>query len=104
MDIVLLNLHGAMVAQEEEDCEGDLTARVREVVGRDVVIGLVLDPHCHLSRLMIKNSDLILIYKEYPHVDILERAKDLFDLAVKAKQGEIRPTMGVFDCRMVKWF
>ena len=33
VDMVLLGLHGAMVADGYEDCEGDLLARVRALVG-----------------------------------------------------------------------
>src|SRR5262249_26291766 len=33
VDIVLLNLHGAMVAQGYADCEEDLVRRVRDIVG-----------------------------------------------------------------------
>ena len=33
VDIVLLGLHGAMVARGYDDCEGDLLARVRTIVG-----------------------------------------------------------------------
>jgi microcystin degradation protein MlrC len=31
--MVLLGLHGAMVADGYDDCEGDLLARVRQIVG-----------------------------------------------------------------------
>src|SRR3982750_1963982 len=33
LDMVLLNMHGAMVAEGYDDCEGDLLARVRTIVG-----------------------------------------------------------------------
>ncbi|MFX4516566.1 M81 family metallopeptidase, partial [Acinetobacter baumannii] len=33
LDIVLLGAHGAMVADGYDDCEGDLLARLREIVG-----------------------------------------------------------------------
>ena len=33
VDAVVLGLHGAMVAQGYDDCEGDLLARVRAIVG-----------------------------------------------------------------------
>ena len=49
VDVVLLGLHGAMVAQGYDDCEGDLLERVRGSVGPGVVVGAELDPHCHLS-------------------------------------------------------
>ena len=34
VDAVILGLHGAMVAQGYDDCEGDLLARIRDIVGR----------------------------------------------------------------------
>ena len=101
VDIVLLPLHGAMVASGYDDCEGDLISRVRQVVGPDVVIGVELDLHCHLTEQMVADADLIVIYKEYPHTDIALRAAELFDLAVNTAEGQIKPTMALFDCRMI---
>ena len=46
---VLLGLHGAMVAQGYDDCEGDMLARERPITGPDVIIGATLDPHSHLT-------------------------------------------------------
>jgi microcystin degradation protein MlrC len=101
VDIVFLSLHGAMIADGYDDCEGDLLAHCREIVGPDVVIGGLLDPHCHLTEAMLENATLLVAYKEYPHVDIPERARDLFELAWDAAQGKTRPVMREFDCRMI---
>jgi microcystin degradation protein MlrC len=101
VDIVLLMLHGAMIAQDYEDCEEDIIRRVREITGPDAIIGVELDLHCHLSESMIAPADLVITYKEYPHDDVNDRARELFALAVDAKLGRIRPTMALFDCRMV---
>ena len=101
VDVVLLSLHGAMVAESCEDCEGDLLGRVRALVGPKVVIGAELDPHCHLSAAMVAACDLLVFYKEYPHTDTFERAEELVDLALRAARREIRPAMGVFDCQMI---
>ena len=49
VDGVLLGLHGAMVAHGYDDVEGDIIERVRAIVGPDCVIGVELDPHCHLT-------------------------------------------------------
>ena len=38
VDAVVLPLHGAMVAEGYDDCEGDILSRVREIVGPDVPI------------------------------------------------------------------
>ena len=49
LDGVLLGLHGAMVAHGYDDVEGDIAERVRTIVGPHCVIGMELDPHCHLT-------------------------------------------------------
>ena len=101
VDIVLLPLHGAMVAEGYDDCEGDLIRHVREIVGPEVVIGVELDLHCHLSDDIVNYADLVVIFKEYPHTDIGDRAEDLFRLAVATAEKRIRPTMAMFDCQMI---
>ena len=50
VDGAVFNLHGAMVAQGYDDCEGDFLERARALAGPDCVIGIELDPHCHLTR------------------------------------------------------
>lgn len=101
VDVVLLMLHGAMVAQGYEDCEEDLIRRVRALVGPQAVIGVELDLHCHLSETKIAAADLLITYKEYPHTDIASRAHELFELAVATRLGKVRPAMALFDCHMV---
>jgi len=101
LEIVLLSLHGAMVADGCDDCEGDLLARVRALVGAEVVVAAELDLHCHLTEQMVAASDLLVLYKEYPHTDTYERAEELLDLALRTARGEIRPVMAAFDCRMI---
>src|SRR6201995_271379 len=71
-DVVLLFLHGAMVSQACDDCEGDILARVRDAVGPKVAIGAELDPHCHLTPLMVEKANAIILMKEYPHTDYME--------------------------------
>jgi len=101
VDIVLLNLHGAMVAQGYDDCEEDVIRRVRALAGSDAVICVELDLHCHLSHSKISLADVVITYKEYPHVDVNERAGELYRLAVATRLGQVKPTMALFDCRMI---
>jgi microcystin degradation protein MlrC len=103
-DIVLLFLHGAMVSQDCDDCEGDIIARVREIVGPRAVIGVELDPHCHLTPLMVEKANAIILMKEYPHTDYMERGKELFDICAGAAEGKLKPVSYVFDCRMVGFY
>lgn len=101
MDVVLLGLHGAMVADGYDDCEGDLIGRIRDLVGPDAVIGAELDPHCQLSQAMLDKADVLICFKEYPHVDFAERGEELVELCLRAARREIRPVMAAFDCRMI---
>lgn len=100
VDIILLALHGAMIADGYEDCEGDLISHCRGIAPQAVIGGL-LDPHCHLTRAMLDNASLLVAFKEYPHVDVPERAEDLFRLAAETAEGKIKPVMRDFDCRMI---
>jgi microcystin degradation protein MlrC len=99
VDIVLLGLHGAMVARGYDDCEGDLIARVRALAGPDCVVGAELDMHCHLTAQMVEGADVIVAFKEFPHTDFLARAEDLLELCLKTVRRQVKPASAVFDCR-----
>jgi microcystin degradation protein MlrC len=99
-DVILLSLHGAMIADGYDDCEGDLIAACRKIAP-NAVIGGLLDPHCHLTDLMMENATLLVAFKEYPHIDIPARAQELFTLAMDAAEGRTKPMMADFDCKMV---
>jgi microcystin degradation protein MlrC/pimeloyl-ACP methyl ester carboxylesterase len=102
---VILVLHGAMVAEGYDDCEGDLLERVRAIVGPDVPIGVELDLHCHFTERMRLNADTIICFKEYPHVDAVPRMKELIRIVLDTAAAKVRPTTAVFDCKMVGlWF
>lgn len=101
VDIVFLQMHGAMVAHGYDDCETDMLRRVREIVGPDVKIGVELDLHCDVTRESVDLADAIVIYKEYPHIDVGDRAEELFTIIADAAEGKIKPTMGLYDCRMI---
>jgi microcystin degradation protein MlrC len=101
VDAVLLSLHGAMVAEQTVSCETDLVQRIRAVVGPSVPIGVELDLHCHLTQALVSAATAIVIFKEYPHIDVRERAAELFDIIAAAVERRARPRMSVFDCRMI---
>ncbi|HEX5328071.1 MAG TPA: M81 family metallopeptidase [Acetobacteraceae bacterium] len=101
LDGVLLGLHGAMVAHGYDDVEGDVIERVRVIVGQRCVIGVELDPHCHLTVKRVTLADIIILYKEFPHTDVVERAEDLLTLVLRAVRGEVRPVMSLYDCRQI---
>ena len=104
VEAVALGLHGAMVAHGYDDCEGDLLAHAREIVGPRVTIGATLDPHCHMTPTMLAAADVLICYKENSHTDFIERAGELVTLLLRTARGEIRPVSSVWDCRMIDLF
>ena len=101
VDLVLLNMHGAMVADGHDDCEGDLLACCRAIAGVDAVIGVELDLHCSITPKMLAAADALITYKEYPHIDTKERAAELYAICRDEKLGKTAPVMAAHDCRMV---
>jgi Uncharacterized conserved protein len=104
VDAVVMGLHGAMVAQGYDDPEGDLLDRIRAMVGPQVLVCAEFDPHSHLTARRVAAADFFVVFKEFPHTDFVDRARDLWDIAVRALKGEVRPVMSVFDCRMIDVF
>ena len=103
-DLALLNLHGAMTADGYDDCEGDLLRGLRRITGTSTVICAVLDPHCHLSDSMVRDADLLICSREYPHTDYPARMQELFELGIDIVDGKLAPIAAVFDCRMIGFY
>ncbi len=93
LQIIVLNLHGAMVADGYDDCEGYLLEKIRETVGEKVAIGVLLDLHGHHTPAKQQNADAVIYYHEYPHTDLYDRAKELFDTMIKTAHHHCRPKM-----------
>lgn len=88
---VLLALHGAMVAEVDDDADGWILDRVRAAVGPDVPIVATLDMHANISQRMLVAADVLIGYDTYPHIDQRERAREACDLIVRLVRREIRP-------------
>ncbi|NLS18452.1 M81 family metallopeptidase [Rhizobium sp. P40RR-XXII] len=104
VDAVILGLHGAMVADGYEDTEGDFLSHIREIVGPDILVCAELDPHSHLSEKRLTAANFLVYFKEFPHTDFVDRAEDLWRIAIDTLEGRVKPVMSVFDCRMIDVF
>ena len=100
VDAVLMGFHGAFVAEGYDDPEGDVLERIREIVGNDCVIGCEYDPHVQLTEKRVRLADVTILFKEYPHIDVVPRAEELLTLVLKTVRGEIRPVASLVDPRM----
>jgi microcystin degradation protein MlrC len=75
LDGLLLNLHGAMVAEGHPDMERDVVHQVRSALG-DVPVVAVLDLHGNPSLELAAGCDAVIAYDTYPHVDMWERGRE----------------------------
>ncbi|GAB1577189.1 M81 family metallopeptidase [Bordetella petrii] len=91
-DAILLDLHGAMVAEHRDDGEGSLLARVR-AAAPGVPVGVALDLHGNVTQAMIDNADVIVAFKTYPHVDMYETGEHAGRLLFGMLEGGCRPVM-----------
>ena len=88
-DAVYLDLHGAMVAEHLDDGEGEVLARVRKVIGKDLPLIASLDLHANVTPEMIAHADALVAYRTYPHVDMADTgraAAEHLALLLKTKQ------------------
>ena len=90
-DAILLNLHGAMVAEHLFDGEGELLARLRAAVGPKVIIAATLDLHANVTDQMAREADILVSYRTYPHVDLYEIAEETVEILAQALAGTIKP-------------
>jgi microcystin degradation protein MlrC len=90
IDGILLDLHGSMVVEGIDDGEGDLIAALREVVGPNCPIVVTTDLHSNHSARRVEQSDAIIGYDTFPHVDMAERGREAADLIVRAVRGEVQ--------------
>ena len=77
LDGICLVLHGAMATEHIRDAEGELIRRLRELPNGDhVPIGGVLDLHGNISRDFAEQTQAFVAYRQNPHVDACEAARD----------------------------
>jgi microcystin degradation protein MlrC len=94
-DGVLLAQHGAAVSERYRDADGEIAARVREAVGHETPVGMVLDMHANLSQQMIDNVTVAVVYRTNPHLDASIRAAECAEIIVRTARGELRPVQAL---------
>jgi microcystin degradation protein MlrC len=75
LDGVYLDLHGAMVTEHLDDGEGELLARVREIIGNDLPLVVSLDLHANVTPEMVEQADALIAYRTYPHIDMADTGR-----------------------------
>jgi microcystin degradation protein MlrC len=75
LDAVYLDLHGAMVTEHLDDGDGEILARVRKVIGKELPLVVSLDLHANVTPEMVEHADALIAYRTYPHVDMADTGR-----------------------------
>ncbi|RKP45426.1 M81 family peptidase [Cohnella endophytica] len=100
-DGVLLALHGAWSAEDEDDVAGEILADVRELVGPDVPIVITLDSHANVTRRMVDIVDALVGYHTFPHVDYQETGYKAAKLLFDRIRGRLKPIIAYRKVPMI---
>jgi microcystin degradation protein MlrC len=72
VDAVLLALHGAMVAEQTPDVEGEVLHVLRAILGPSVPLVATLDLHANITERMVRSADALVLFHTAPHIDVFE--------------------------------
>ena len=91
-DAIMLDLHGAMVAEGYDDGEAELLRRIR-AIAPGTPIAVALDFHANISPALAQYADVITGYRTYPHIDMAETGERAGRTLLAGLRGEVKPVM-----------
>ena len=93
IDAAFLDLHGAMVTENETDGEGALLERIREIAPEPLPIAVTFDMHGNMSERIMRNATVVNGYKSYPHTDMYAAGMQASRALLHALRGEVEPVL-----------
>ena len=94
-DGVILILHGAMVVDGYPHGDAEVVRRVREAMGEAFPIVVTHDYHSNVSDEIVEYSDVLITYKENPHLDTKQRGIQAATIIAGMIRGEIKPVQAI---------
>ncbi len=101
LDGILLDLHGAMIVESYPSGDEEIVRRVREAFGPKMPIVVTHDFHANITPEIVKYSDVLITYKENPHIDTFDRGFQAAEIMAKIVRGEVEPVQVVLKPPMV---
>ncbi|AHM58679.1 microcystin LR degradation protein MlrC-like protein [Flammeovirgaceae bacterium 311] len=102
LDGIYFSVHGAMGVEHMHNPEGELLAEIREVVGKDLPIGVSCDLHANITRKLVEHATFVLGYRTNPHRDHKRVGYKSGELLIKTVFGELKPTMAFQKLPLLK--
>ena len=91
LDGLLVALHGATVAQNYRDADGEILRRLRESVGGGLPLIATLDLHANVSSNMVAHTNAMVVYRSNPHLDQRDRGLEAAELMTRTLNGKVHP-------------
>lgn len=79
LDAVVVAGHGAGRTTDDLDPDATYLRAIREAIGPDAVLVVVLDFHANVSAAMCAACDVVVGYRTNPHVDVVDRLREAGD-------------------------
>jgi len=101
VDAVLLSLHGAMVAEDEDDPDGATLQAVRQLVGPQMPLVVSLDLHANITQRYLNYADVLVGFKTCPHIDQRDTGRRAARILARWLAGDVQPVMAYKKIPMV---
>ena len=92
--VILIN-HGAMVVDGYPEGDEEVVRRVRTAMGKDFPIVITQDFHSNVSDKLVELSDVLITYKDNPHLDTKQRGIQAAKIMAGIVRGEIKPVQAI---------
>ncbi len=101
LDGLLVAPHGATVAENAADADGDWLEMVRNIVGPEMLICGTLDLHANVSRRMVTACDALFGYRTNPHLDQFQCGQRAAECLASALRTGTRPVTALVQLPLV---
>ncbi|MBM3783116.1 MAG: M81 family metallopeptidase [Acidobacteria bacterium] len=91
VDAIYFALHGALAAEDVDDCEGYLLEQTRAIAGPHMPIAASFDLHGILTDRILTHLDVFTVFHTNPHVDFFETGQRAARLLLRFLQGGLDP-------------
>lgn len=98
---ILLNLHGAMIVESYPSGDEEIVRRVREAFGAAMPIIVTHDFHANITPKLVELCNVLITFKENPHLDTYDRGIQAADIMAKMISGKVKPVQSIVKPPMV---
>ena len=89
-DGVLIANHGSAVSEQYPDADGAFCQMIRENVGKAAIVGICLDMHANVSEALVESTDVCVVWRTTPHIDMHERGYKTAEMVGRAMHGKVK--------------